>query len=496
MLERVRLETDKRGLINRWAVPIATLAVIIAGAMRYIARPSFWLDEAFIAVPLRTPSRATIFASLEYGQFFPRLYLSVIALVREAFGYHIWSLRLLPFVCFMAATVFWARALAKRSQPIAALGVASAAFLIGASFWLDQAIQLKQYTFDVLLALVPFVLGDEVFKTTLVAGKRKAVLVALALPCLLSYTYPFALGARVAGWYLDQGRRTSWRVNKTAAFIFVTSIALTLGGIWLTDQRFNLTNRNAYLAYWKDCILRTCLEQNPISAVTLLVKFMWGWHGRQPPVTAGIALLQLLGVYAVFRRWRARATDDMAWGSRSLGSLVLLGGMVLASLVLSYPICAGRVMLFAQIHTQILALEGARFVLTQWRARQTVQALFYIFLAVRSVYSVREYVRYVRAEAPENIRPLLAEIKPEVASTLWVSVCSVAQVRSYPDALPVPNIVLGDKHYPPRGEKVWVLWTHLGADFCVEELDIIRGLARSWQVIEEGPGRGLVLAEF
>jgi len=487
---------DNRSAINRWAVPIATLVVIIAGAMRYIAQPSFWLDEAFIAAPLRDPTPATIFARLDYGQFFPRLYLGVIALVREVFGYHVWSLRLLPFVCFIIATLLWARLLAKRSAPLAALGIASAALLIGASFWLDQAIQLKQYTFDVLLALVPFVLADDFFKTTLVDGRRKALLIAIALPCLLSYTYPFALGARIAGWYFDQGRRAGWRVNKTAALILMVAIALALGGIWLTDQRFNLMDRPAYLAYWKDCILRSCLEQNPAGAFPLLAKFLWGWHGRQPPVTAGMAVLQILGVYAVIVRWKTRATDDATWGSRSLGSIVLLGGMLLASLVLSYPICAGRVMLFAQVHTQILALEGARFILTQWRARQTVMALLYIFLAVLAVYSAREYARFVRAEAPENIRPMLSQIKPDIAGTLWVSSCSVAQVRSLPDEIPVQNIVMGDKHYPPRGEKVWILWTHLGANRCVDELDEVRSRARSWQVIHEGYGRGLALAEF
>ena len=46
------------------------------------------------------------------------------------------------------------------------------------------------------------------------------------------------------------------------------------------------------------------------------------------------------------------------------------------------------------------------------------------------------------------------------------------------------------------GGKAWVLWTHLGNENCVKELERIRWRARSWQVVHEGPGRGLALAEF
>src|SRR5215216_1248061 len=140
------------------ALWMAAAAIIFAGAMRYAMQPSFWLDEAFVAVSLRSPTLHTIFSQLEYGQFFPRIYLLAIAALREFFGYTIWVLRLLPFLSFVLATLLWARLLAKRALVFAVLNLMAAALLIGASFWLDQAIQLKQYTFDVLLALIPFLI--------------------------------------------------------------------------------------------------------------------------------------------------------------------------------------------------------------------------------------------------------------------------------------------------------------------------------------------------
>jgi len=133
------------GLIGsgQLAIWISAFAVIAACAIRYLHDPSFWLDEAFVAVSLQKPSLQVIFAPLEYGQYFPRLYLACIAAVRELFGYHTWALRLLPFLSFIIATLFWARLLARRSGFFVAAGIFARALLLGARFWLDQAIQLN-----------------------------------------------------------------------------------------------------------------------------------------------------------------------------------------------------------------------------------------------------------------------------------------------------------------------------------------------------------------
>src|SRR5262249_22691008 len=338
---------SRREEITSLLIWIAALAVIAAGAVRYAGRPSFWLDEAFIAVSLRDHS--AIFAPLEYGQFFPRLYLLAVAAVRDLLGYRIWALRLLPFLCFAAGTLFWARILEKRSRSHTATALLAALLMLGATFWLDQAIQLKQYTFDVALALVPFLIGDEFFKDALMKGRHRAALVTLSLPCLLSYCYPLALGARLVGWYAFEGRRSGWRVRGSAALLLGVSVAAALVGLWFTDHRFNIQDRVAYLRYWNDCILGSCLRQGFGTTIRLLAKFLWGWHGRQPLVTAGMVPLQIIGVYSVIRRWKLPQPDaDSRWGSRSLSSLVLLGGVILASALLYYPICGGRVVLFTQ----------------------------------------------------------------------------------------------------------------------------------------------------
>ena len=110
---------------------LAAAAVILVGAVRYFGQPSFWLDEAFIALSLRSPAIQTIFGPLEAGQLFPRVYLAIIAVLREALGYRIWVLRLLPSLSFAIATLLWARLLAKRSGRSLPAALIAGALLLG-----------------------------------------------------------------------------------------------------------------------------------------------------------------------------------------------------------------------------------------------------------------------------------------------------------------------------------------------------------------------------
>jgi hypothetical protein len=485
----------------RSIICLSALAVIAACVIRYCFAPSFWLDEAFVATSLRDPSPQSIFSPLRYGQFFPRIYLSAIAALREIFGYQIWVLRLLPSLSFIIATILWARLLAKRSGSLVALAALSGALLLGSSFWLDAGIQLKQYTLDVLVALIPFLMGDEFFKAPLVDGKRKTRLMLLAIPCLVSYTYPLALVARVAGWYVDHCRRRGWRLNSSGACALIVPVAVGLVGIWLTDHRFNFIDQPAYLTYWNKCVVRSRFEQGAGSGFKLIAGFIWGWHhGRlMPVVIAAVAPLQALGIYRVIKRWKDRRTDSDtgSWGSRTLGSLALLIGVILASALVNYPICTGRLVLFTQVHTQILAIEGALFILGSYSERKSAMIFLYSAIGIVSVYSGHRYIDFIRSEPRENIRPMLSLMKPEIANTVLVHPCSVAQVESLPEPLPVERVVFESKREPPLpGGRAWILWTNLSDDYCREWLNDARSRALSWQVIHEGPGRGLALAEF
>jgi hypothetical protein len=488
---------NRRLVLSRSIFWVPAAFVIAVCVVRYLQAPSFWLDEALVALSLRNPELGTIFGRLERGLYFPRLYLASIAALREIFGYRIWVLRLLPALVFVLGTLFWARLLAKRAGALLAPGLLGAALFIGSTFWLEQAIQLRHYSFEVMLAMVPFLLSDQFFKETLIEGKHKIGALAMALPCFLSYTYLLPFGARLSGWYVHHGRHTGWRLHWLRAGGVIVTATIGTASILAIDYAHgaNLTD------YWKSCILSWQLKQGFLSGLRLLVDFLWGWHhGRlMPLVLIAVAPLQGLAVCSILMRLKNAGvgTEDGRWGSRSIGSLVLLAGVVAASLLAGYPICAGRLTLFTQVHTQLLAIEGSLYILSFWNRSRIARAFLYVCIAIVMIYSGHRYIEFIRDEPPENLRPMLLLIKPEVANTVWVHPCSVAQVESLPEHLAVDEVLLRTRNrLPPKGRKVWILWTHLSEGYCREQLDGVRSEALKWQVIHEGRNGGLALAEF
>jgi len=131
------------------------------------------------------------------------------------------------------------------------------------------------------------------------------------------------------------------------------------------------------------------------------------------------------------------------------------------------------------------------------RARKAVLLLFCLAITILMVYSVHRYVDFVRTEPPENIRPMLQLLDRDEANVVYVHPCSVAQVESLPDPLPVERVEFAAKRQLPQpGEKAWILWTNISDDYCHEWLDKAKARAFSWQVVHEGPGRGLAIAQY
>lgn len=472
-----------------------TLAVLVAGIWRYSTDASFWLDEAFVASSLRLPSIETLFSRLEYGQQFPRLYLLCIASLREAGGFQTHIMRLLPFLCFLAATLVWAQLLALRSTRSNFLNVLSGFLLLGATFWLEQSAQLKQYTFDVLLGLLPFWMGDEFWEAGLRNGKKKLWLVGFGLLCASSYTYPLCLAARVGGWYVASSRRSTWKLNLPALAGLVLS---SLGGwwwIWSMDYSFARHDLQAVTAYWSESILQVQLAEGALPAIKLLSRFFWGWYSTKPLILIGLIPLQLCGVYWVMRQWILPITDlDPGWGTRSFGSLLVLLGLVAASLWFQYPLSPGRLTLFTLIHIQIFALEGVTCVQHLVSKAHIRDGFLHGFLSLMAVATTLAFARFVISEPPENLRPMLATIRQTPVDTLWVHPCSVAQVQTLPEGLPVRNVLFGSEEIP-RHRRILILWTHPGGG-CDRQLDALRMQSVFWKDLHTGRNRGLALAEF
>src|SRR5262249_31360712 len=345
--------------------------------------------------------------------------------------------------------------------------------LFGSTLWLDQSIQLKQYTLDVFLALIPFLLTDESLDRLFSTGERRTArllpISLLMLPAVASYTYVFAVGARLTGWYVWRKRQDrAHRLARSAAIVALVSLALLMAVLWFTDLRFNAMDRHAYLSYWNDCILSSVAARSPAKAVRLVAKFLWGWHSRQPVVTGVMVPLQVAGAWSVIQGWRSRRNNG--WGSRSASSILLLGAVIAASAAGVYPICAGRVTLFCEAHLQLLAIEGAILLGRLPRPRAVVCVALTAIEVVFLIFGATRYIEFLRTKPEEDLTPIVSLIDPSIAKMAIVHPCSIAQIRSLPRPLPV-NLVLTSADSgkvtpaPQHGERYWVIWSHLGADY-------------------------------
>lgn len=480
------------------------LSLVSAGLMLSIATirllrdGSFWLDEASIAVNLIQQTPAELFGPYLTGHSFPRLYLVTIAGLKEIFGYHTMVLRILPYLAFVAGAIAWQRLvfLRLRRQPVVLALVITLNLVPGV--WFAYSAMLKQYSLDVLLALVPFLLSDAFFDRHLGAGRSKFKLLPLLALSLLSFTYVIPLLARVLGWVAWRWRRGARAVDPGAAAMFGGGLVVAVAAMWAIDMRHTATSP-ALFEFWSHCIP----SSEPALAPKLFLDYIGGWYRVSPfgarrglpeALIAVITLFVLVGAAVTLRRsWRGSALDDDAeteWGSRSLCCLICLGGLLAASLLVRYPICPGRLTLFSLFSLQLVMAEGFG-ALASWlpktRAWTLAANVALGVLLVLCLPSAHRSARFMMLrDPPENVRPLLPLTESEPELPIVVAACSTKQLSTLPEWMHRDDIVyfdeqvaLGRPGLPESGE-FWVIsagsrfycpWFHRGLEAKAESIE-------------------------
>jgi len=113
------------------------------------ARP-LWLDENAIFENIKTLKTAQILGPLKYSQAFPRIYLIIIKIFSQEFGYSVFSLRFFPLISMICAFFIWAKiykeAFSNKWHFLMVL------FSFAGSYSLSYyAAELKPYSLDVLV---------------------------------------------------------------------------------------------------------------------------------------------------------------------------------------------------------------------------------------------------------------------------------------------------------------------------------------------------------
>jgi hypothetical protein len=484
--------------------------VVGIGTGQLLKDGSFWLDEAAVALSFLELSPSEFIGRLSGGQNFPRLVLLLIAQLEGLFGFRTLVLRFLPYLFFIAATALWLRLFRLRFGALPLLLCLALVLNMVPTSWLAYSAMLKQYTFDVFVALVPFSVSDAFFEQSLRRGRRLWRPLLLTLFCAMSYTYAVALLARVAGWYLgglsaggqrglrrglSQGR---YRLNARAVCAFVCGVLVCSLSLWFTDLRHTL-KQDFVFDFWGKCILAQVWGDWD-SAITLLNRFAFGWYegaqefalARRLPLAA-LAILKIsfcLGLvriaWSVFGRRAAISPELEEWGSRSVGCLLCVLALLAASAVIGYPVCAGRLTLFASCCMQIVLLEGLSLVyvgLRRLRYGPAVATAFLVLtIALLVPTAVRNTGRVIQSDVPQNIRPLARRMRERSDLPVLVLPCMRKQVETLPEGLGVASVEYLDfeddwASRVPSGGQAWVLDVRYGWGFCRAALPAIRNLA-------------------
>lgn len=444
--------------------------------VRYGRDGSFWLDEASVALSFRDLSWGQVFEPLIGSQSFPRWYFLLIKTMKELFGYETYVLRFLP-MCFGVAAAVLILRLHRIRFANAPLLLAAAVFLnlIPASFYVYSAF-LKQYSFDVFLAILPFTLSDSFYEKTLGRGEERWRIALLTLPCALSYTFVIALLGRVVGWYMGEIRRRGFAIHLPSAGLVVLGIAFYLGCLYVTDLRFTL-GQDAVQLFHSDYILSGNWDRNGRTLLRLAIGWYTGrgefhvasgvpmWFLRSFPYLLAIGMARILWDALGRGQVASREAPDN-WGSRSLGSATVIVGLLMASPIMGYPVADGRMTLFAFVHLQIILLEGVSFLCAQLEWRDTTRPLALALSVALAVAlgpaAFRNATQLIVREPPSNIRPVLPRIHEFAELPVLISVCSSKQVATLPGGLgggPVIELPLapGFEAELPFGRSVLVL---------------------------------------
>lgn len=501
--------------------------IAMAGARMWLDA-SFWNDEAYIAYNLLSMPAVELLGPLDSGHQFPRLYLALINQMRFAFGYETAVLRALPFAFFVLGVVVWHRLLWLRYRARPTMLLVATALCLVPGTWFAYGAMLKQYSLDVFVALLPFLLSDEELERRWRHGAGTRGLMWWALPCLVSLSYGIALLGRLVGYWLGSARSHGLQMPVRATGLIGASIAAGVGASWVIDVRhaFASTETVGFWA-WQGCNVTS----DPVQVATLYGHWVVDWligmnpYGGRLPVshaaTCVVVGAALVGAASLlWNAWRggferhgesamasrnvsdrdatdaerAAAEQRLAWGTRGLSALATVGGLWAAGLLLAYPMCANRLTLFAWFSLLFVVLEGLSITLETalrwlgWRVLEWAPVLFVACVLPSSAATVSTLMF---DDPPANVRPFLPILETAPSRRIVVGRCSGTQLSTLPEWLARDDIFFVDEQLRlkrptlPDEREFWLINAG-GYKFCSGWTDELARIAELYKPMFDG----------
>jgi hypothetical protein len=187
--------------LHRLVVRLGWLVLAIAvtygfvwRARQYGGHYSFSIDELAIARNVTERSVLGLFGRLDFAQIAPVGFLLALKACASLFGPSEWSLRLVPFLCGLAAIpLFWM--VARRTLLDSGAAAAATALVALATPLAMWSVVLKQYALDVVAVLAVIAMADWMLERSL---RRRDMLVLGGTGCVaafVSHAVIFAIAA-------------------------------------------------------------------------------------------------------------------------------------------------------------------------------------------------------------------------------------------------------------------------------------------------------------
>lgn len=330
---------------------------LVLRVVQYAANTSLWFDEFSIARNIVHRSASQLaFEPLGYNQVAPVGFMLLEKLISVSIGSSDLALRLLPFLCGLAALPLFLL-LAERLLDGYAVPFAVAAFAIGAPF-IRYTTELKQYGLDMAatlaLSLIALRLRDPDSTATrcIFAGLAGAVLVWFSQTTVLVNA---GIGAAlVVDWLVESKRKPQTR---RAVFTTVPIWALASGAATIVSMRLMTPETKKFMHdFWKGKP-RNAFFPWPLKEAG---DALWLWNQATDLFRDQVMRYRWPVLYSVL----AIAGLVALWRRNRFGALLLFGPFavtVLAAVAQQYPFRT-RVVMFLVPALVLLVAEGAEWI--------------------------------------------------------------------------------------------------------------------------------------
>jgi hypothetical protein len=457
-----------RGWVNTLLVVGVWAAVVVGVGVRvngYLQNPSFWIDEAMLALNVVHRTPAELLQPLDLNQGAPVGFLLASKLSVKWFGPSEYSLRLIPFVTGLIGFAAFVP-LAYRALPLGAGRLAVVLFAL-APYLAGYCAEFKQYESDAMLATVMMLIALPIWQGTAGRGRLVAFALVGAIAVWFSHPIAFVLGGVGSAVLLDAAVRRD-RAALLARLLAVGCWVVSFGTCYLLFTR-KLGMNQFLIDYW----MEKFMPMPPTRPGDFAWLVMHYFEFFQKPGGLNADTWGLAGVAGLCYLVGAIALAKADW--RMLVALVVPMGLCLfASGLQKYPF-AGRLMLFAVPAMLVLTAYGAWVIIDRLRPGLPGAGAALVGILVGSGMMESYWLVTQRPMHGEQTREGLAQIWNDWQNgdKLYVFYGAAPAFGYYHPRFPFPadSVVVGE--YNRKGPQ----------SIFHEELKPFRGNRRVWAIV-------------